>query len=128
MDTDYDDDTIARSKDRRIFIVESNRTTRSSDDGIWGPFSAPIEGQEAAEKHIARIREWASQNGVDPNRVRLKELNDNDIRKHLLERYRQELDAYLMSKPVDELRAIVEDQRKRLIQERLAAIQERKNQ
>lgn len=111
--------------DKRIFYVETlqngdrphewftNGSSFVPQPDHWGRFSGDIEGEEAANKHLELVRNEAIRLGVDPSRVRLHAMTEEEIKVKLITEHRAAFDAYLRAKPLEEIRAIVAEDEKR---------------
>ena len=90
--------------DLKYYHVETKRR-----DGTWQTFTLePIEGEEAAKKHMASVKDFAVGKGVDPEgHVRLHELTLEDLHeaaiKGLSKEERENIVAeYVRSQPAGE--------------------------
>lgn len=63
-----------------FFHVETLR-----NDGVWHTFTTEVlEGQDAADRHLASIKEFALTHKQDPEKVRLHRLTEAEYKNHLI--------------------------------------------
>jgi hypothetical protein len=77
------------------YYVETRR-----GDGTWVRFTIGLMSEAEGEDHLAMMQAWATKEGQDPERARLRRLNDKEYKQEILTEYREKFAEFLASMPL----------------------------